>query len=457
MIARFLLVLGVFAPAALHAQISLFTVNGTTETPVSSVYGFGQVAQNDTKDVVFRARNTGTSAVTVTKLAMSGIGFAIVNTAAIPFTVAPGSALDFTMRFIAGPVGSYSANLQVNTTIVLLLASVVTAPTVGVAAPCIGPDTQGIISFGRVEQGGHVTCNITLQNPYTQALTVSPITVGGAPFSTTQTSAATIPAGQSLTFPVTFNASTAGTFTGSLTAGVRTYTLNGAGFSAPLPVPVYVFDSATFLSGEQHTLSIRLSQPSPITASGTLTMTFTPTGTVVSDDGAVQFTAFGKRVISFSVAQDSVNLLLSAQPNIIFSTGTTAGKITFTLDAPAFGISGNASTTISMIGAPLAITSASATRRVNDLDISVAAFDNTYSAGRMSFTFNDANGNPITSTIPVDFSTSFTTFFQGQTAGSAFLLRVTFPVTGDATIIRSVDVILTNSAGSVKLQRLNFP
>ena len=267
------------------------------------------------------ARNNGTSAVPVSKLAMSGIGFAIVNTAIIPFTVAPGSALDFTMRFTGGPVGPYSANLQVNTQIVLLLASVVEGPTLGVAAPCIGPDSQRLISFGRVQQGGQVTCTFTLQNPYTQALSVSPIAVSGAAFSTAQTLAATIPAGQAITFLVRFTAVTMGTFSGTITAGPRTYNLSGTGFSGPLPTPIFVLDSATFLSGEQHTLTIRLPQASTVDANGALKMVFEPAGTVISDDDAVQFTAAGKRVIPFTVAQGATNVVLNTQAGAIFFDG----------------------------------------------------------------------------------------------------------------------------------------
>jgi hypothetical protein len=439
-----------------HAQISLFAYTGT-ETPVLSVYGFGQVAQGDTKDVIFRARNTGASAVTITKLAMSGTGFSIVNTASIPFTVAPGSSFDFTMRFSGGELKSYSANLQVNTITVLLLATVVAAPTVAVDLPCTGPDSQGLISFGRISQGGQVVCTITLQNSNTQALTVSPITVTGAAFSTTQSPAATIPAGQSISFPIQFTAAGANTFTGSLSAGVRTYALSGTGFAAPIPAPLLTFDSASLASGEQRSLTAKLPAPSPVNASGTLTLTFTPDSTTITDDSAVQFVSIGKRIISFAIAQGSTDLLFNGQKSVTFATGTTAGKLTFTVDVPAYGITGSAATSVKIAQAPVTVTAASATRRANDLDIVISAFDNTYTAGRMSFSFFDANGGLIGPAIAADFSSYFANFFKSQTLGSAFLMRVTFPVTGDATLIRSAEVTLMNTAGSVKTQRLNFP
>jgi hypothetical protein len=75
----------------------------------------------------------------------------------------------------------------------------------------------------------------------------------------------------------------------------------------------------------------------------------------------------------------------------------------------------------------------------------------------MSFTFYDTAGGTIGRAIPVDFSQAFGSFFQGQQTGSSFLMGVTFPVTGNASTIGSVDVTLTNSAGVARTQRLNFP
>ena len=50
-------------PFTLSAQLTLVTFDGTTETPVGSVYDYGKVATGGAKDVRFRARNTGNSAV----------------------------------------------------------------------------------------------------------------------------------------------------------------------------------------------------------------------------------------------------------------------------------------------------------------------------------------------------------------------------------------------------------
>ena len=150
------------------------------------------------------------------------------------------------------------------------------------------------------------------------------------------------------------------------------------------------------------------------------------------------------------------SLTINAQPNIVFSTGTTAGTLTFTVDAGIFGLSGSPSTSISTRPAIVAISSTGATSRANELDVVLAGFDNTYSIGAMSFAFFDRSGASITS-LSADFTANFKAFLQGQTAGSSFLMRVSFPVSGDVTQIGGVNVTLTNAAGVVTTPRLNFP
>ncbi len=86
----------------------------------------------------------------------------------------------------------------------------------------------------------------------------------------------------------------------------------------------------------------------------------------------------------------------------------------------------------------------------------MTGFDNTYSAGAMTFTFFDTSGHALPpGAIHADFTQDFRTFFTKAQAGSAFQVRVSFPVTGDTTGIGSVDVQLTNSA-AVETQHLNF-
>ena len=76
----------------------------------------------------------------------------------------------------------------------------------------------------------------------------------------------------------------------------------------------------------------------------------------------------------------------------------------------------------------------------------------------MEFTFYNTTGQAIGGMIGANFTQQFAAYYQtGPPAGSSFLMRVSFPVTGDVTQIGAVDATLTNSAGSVQLPQLNFP
>jgi hypothetical protein len=461
---------------ALRAQeVELVSVNQAT-TAESSIpaagYNWGQVAAADIVEVRFHARNLSLGQVTIVNITVSGpdaVNFnETAHTSSTPYVIppggGPGSVMAIFVDFSGTAISSYNATLSVtytdsssaSTTLsVNLLATVVPAPTLSTGPPCMGPDFNRNISFGRVLQTSQVVCPLFIANPpNTQPLTVS---LAGSGFTSSFGSSMTVGSGLSATASLTFTPSTASSFSGTLTVGTRTYTLSGIGFSQPLPTPVWTFDSTTFLSNEQHTLSIGFATPSPVAASGFVTLAFTPSVAAVSDDVAVDFVATSQRVVSFTVAAGATTLSLNGKPNIIFGTGTTAGKIVFTINPGVYGIAGNAATTLTVAPAPITPIAASATSRANDLDLVVTGFDNTYTAGPMSFTFYDRNGNQMGVPISADFSSSFGAFYHGQSGGSAFLMRVSFPVTGDASLVGSVQATINNAAGSYHTGSLAFP
>jgi hypothetical protein len=463
------LLLLVSAAWTLQGQVILYSVNqaNAVETPVGAAYDYGQIAAGDSVDVRFHARNMSSGLITITNLRIVGANFTIVNTSSTPYGVPPGggpaSVMAIFVRFSGTVLSSYSATLQVTytdssststTMSAQLLATVVPAPIVSIGPPCAGPDANKNISFGRVVQGTKVVCSLSVQNPGTQALGVI---LSGAGFTANFGTSATVGAGLGITGSLTFTAATASSYSGTLTVGARTYTLSGVGFSQPLPTPIWTFDRPTILSGEQHTLAIGFATPSPINASGFVTLTFTPAVSKVTDDIAVQFVATSQRVVSFTVNAGDSALSLNGKPNVIFSTGTTAGKIVFAINAGVYGVTGDPTTTITLATAPISIAASSATSRANDLDVIVSGFDNTYTTGPMSFIFYDRNGNPMGGPIAADFSSNFSAFYQGQKGGSTFLMRVSFPVTGDASAVGAVEATLNNATGPARTGRLGFP
>ena len=204
---------------------------------------------------------------------------------------------------------------------------------------------------------------------------------------------------------------------------------------------------------------MRLPTAASSSASGSVNLAFVPDTALVTDDPMVMFLPTtslpsGTRSLPFSVTQGSTLISISGQTSAMFQTGTTSGRIRFTLS----GVStvSDATTTLTIPAAPISIETATATRRTGDLDIQVTGFDNTYSAGVMTFTFSDTSGQVLPpGAIRADFTQDFRTFFTKTQAGSMFQVRVSFPVTGDTSGIGGVDVQLTNSAG-IKLQHLIF-
>ena len=67
----------------------------------------------------------------------------------------------------------------------------------------------------------------------------------------------------------------------------------------------------------------------------------------------------------------------------------------------------------------------------------MTGFDNTRSAGPITYTFYDTAGNAL-APISVDYTADFASFFAGSDQGGAFALRSVFPVTGDASKIARI-------------------
>jgi len=284
---------------------------------------------------------------------------------------------------------------------------------------------------------------------------VNSVVVGGAAFSGPSGigTPLSLSPGNSAKFQVTFQPQIAQPAQGTLTLDQRVFNLTGVGLDPPLPKAVITLDSAIGASAEQMHLSIALAATSQVIGSGTLTMEFQPANSL-PDDAAIQFLSGPRRVATVTVSPGDSSGKFGALSTMGFQTGTTAGVIIFTLTMP------NSSDrfTLPIAAEPVNVDTATTERRVNDLDVSISGFDNTHSLSQLSFTFYDTSGKampqgPIKYDATADFQRYFT---SAQAAGGSFLMRASFPVTGDATTIGGVDVQITNSAGATSTQRLTF-
>ena len=455
---RLLLTLALLPISAL-AQIQVFEYNGSTETPVNGVYDVGSATSGDTIPTRFRVRNTGTGPATLQTLSLAGTGFQITAAPSLPYIIAPGSEAEFDVSFAPTAIGTYSAFVIVNTLNITLQGHCVAAAvlTVGGSTALAAGAT---IQFGSVTVGQTAQQSFTLSNPSSTALTVQSISVTGTGFSGPSgiTTPVSIPSGQSVPFKVTFQPPAGQADQGVLSIDGRAFTLTGLGLTpslATLPPVTISLASTAGASAQQNSLSINLGTPSQVSGSGTVSMTFIPSVTGVTDDPTVQFLSGKLRLATVNFTQGSSIGTFNGQPSIAFSTGATAGTITFSLTLD--GQSQTQLRSLTVTPAPIYLDTTTGLRKAGELDISLTGLDNTYSASQMTFTFYDLSGKVVEpGAIPVSAGSTFQQYFASTQVGGMFALLAKFPVTGDTTQIGSFSMQMTNSAGTTTVQNVQI-
>jgi hypothetical protein len=451
-------------PEVVASPVQLTVVVGSQATVVASgsAFSLGQIVVGAVQSFVIQVLNTGTAPVTIEPngIGLSGAGFAITSPLTLPPNIAPGAVLNVYLQFSASLPAAYSANFQFNTSSIVLTATAIAAATLTAAAPCTGPDSSLTINFGNVAVSQSVTCSMVLVNQSTQAVTVSNVSVSGPGFlfSAAPATPLNLPPGvSSQPFAVTFAPNSAMVYAGALTVDSRTYPLLGTSSNPVIPAPMLQFDTQTPQSGQQITLTMTLPVASPIAVTGSINLAFRPqAGLSVSDDPTVNFVTTEARSVPFAIQPGSMQATLNGQSGAVFATGTTAGKITFTVSTSA-QLNGDPTTSIVLAPMPILVDNAAATALAGELNIQVWAFDNTYSAGPMSFTFLDNLGNAIgAGPITADFTSNFQSYFSNSTDGGAFAMLLTFPITGNAAAVGSVNLQMNNSAGTSTITNLVF-
>lgn len=448
-------------PLSALAQIQVFTFNGTTETPVGSLFNVGSATPGDTLETRFRVRNEGSGSATFQTLSLAGSGFQLVSASvpSLPYIIAPGNYAEFRVDFTPTTIATFSAFMTVNTTNITLQGNGVAAASLTLAGSQTPLAAGAAIDFGSVTVGNSTLKNFVLSNPNPGNLTVQAITVTGTGFSGPIGLATPLQlaSGQTASFQVQFQPQAGQPAQGTLAVDGRSFNLTGLGLSPPLaalPAITLSLASTVGASAQQNSLSVALSSASPVGGSGTLTMQFTPSVPGVTDDPSVEFLWNGPaRTATVNISPgDSVGKF-NGQPSISFQTGATAGTITFTLTLDGSEQTQQASLTIPP--ASVTLDTATGLRKPGELDISLTGLDNTYSASQLSFTFYDTTGATVQpGAIPVNISSVFQQYFASTQVGGMFALLATFPVTGDTTQIASVTVQIANSAGTTTAQQV---
>ncbi len=209
---------------------------------------------------------------------------------------------------------------------------------------------------------------------------------------------------------------------------------------------------STSSSGQQPTLSFILQNPYAVTLTGTITLTFAPSSSTLSDDPTVVF-ANGTRTITYSIPANS-----TATPTIQLQTGSVSGVATVTLTVTAGGVNLNLPTVAPVVitippAAPTVTSVNPLVRNGNNLTVSFVGFSNTREATKAIFHFTPvAGGSLATTDVTVDVTQDFATYYSNTAAsaqyGSSFTYSQPFTLSQDAGIIQSVTVTLVNSIGT---------
>jgi hypothetical protein len=237
-------------PFAARAQLTLVSVAGGTETPVTGSYNFGNVGNTGSATAQFLVVNSAAVAVTINTISVSGEGFTIAAiNGTLPYTDTSVVPLGFSVAFSGSGValpGTYSASLLITTAAgtsisVILVATVVLGPTLTVLAPC--SLTGSTIGFGTIVNGSNHLCNLLVGNQGAQPLNISLISVTGAfQGMNLPSTPLTLPAGggtgTSLTVaiaPGCGSGALAGTLTLVSGSTTFTYPITASGADPPLP------------------------------------------------------------------------------------------------------------------------------------------------------------------------------------------------------------------------------
>ncbi len=441
---------------AAFGELQLSTFDGTRETPASALFDAGSVAVGDSLELRFHVRNLGTASANLTSLSASGTGFTITSRPTLPYALLPGAFMEFRVGFTSTSAGSSSAVVTANSVSVILRATSTLAADVAqnISGNRVIVPSGASIDLGRIQRGQAVAQSMFLHNPGTTPLKVTKAAVSGESFSGTA-GPVTLAPGDWLEFFIAFAPTRTGDLAGLLTVDQRTYVLRGLGFDPPLPKPTVSLDTTQIRNGEQHQVTLRLDAPSPVAGAGLLQIFFDSGIAAAPSDPAVQFVKTASRSANFSIAAGDTQARFGADAAAVFQTGTTAGTLRFQITITGQAVSNDLS--VSLSPAPILIDTVSATRRIGILDLSLTGFDNTYSAGAASFTFFDSTGRAVDpGAIQADFTANFKTYFSTSSVGSAFQMRVSFPVSGDATQVAGVEAAFTNAAGVTRTQRIPF-
>ena len=338
-----------FAPASTGGASGAITItsNATNPTMLIALSGtgtqgslganpssvnFGNRLLGSSATVPITLTNSGTNGVAISQATASGAGFRISGL--VPMTLNAGQSTSFTATFVPTTAGAVTGSVSISSN----------APGSPLTIALSGGGTQAqpqltinpaIVAFGNVAVGSSAPQNVTLTNSGNGSLNITSATPSGTGFSFTGLTTQTINAGASVTFPVKFSPSSAGSATGSISISSNapgspaTITLSGTGVQGQLTANPANLNFGNVLVGNK--------------GSQTITLTNGGSASVAISGGSGSGAGYSISGLSATTLNPGQSTTFTAQ----FSpsgVGTVSGSISITSNAP------NSSLTISLSG-----------------------------------------------------------------------------------------------------------
>jgi len=210
----------------------------------------------------------------------------------------------------------------------------------------------------------------------------------------------------------------------------------------------------TVQPASQPSFGLQLAQSFPAELNGTAELEFAPEAGLPPDP-AVRF-ANGSTSVNFTIPAGQAAAVPSSGSLFALQTGTTAGTITIRarlrLGSTVLNPDPYSVKTVRIPAAGPQITRLVIVRNPTGFEVQVTGYTNTRQITGATFRFTPAPGATLTAAeVNVPVASAFQAWFaseQSRQYGGQFLLVVPFTLQGSAGALASVQVTLTNSAGS---------
>jgi hypothetical protein len=290
--------------------------------PGNEVFGSVTVGTQSSQTVTLT--NNTTSTVSISAASVSGTGFTMSGIAP-PLSLNAAQSTTFKVTFAPQAAGSASGSVTITSNAPNSTLSMALSGT-GASVGALGANPTSL-NFGTVPTGTSQGLSETVTNTGGSSVTISQVAASGTGFSVSGISTpATLAAGQSATFTVTFAPTSASSASGSVTVTSNgsnptlTISLSGtgsttAGTLSAMPAPVALGNVFTTFSG---------------TASGTLTATGANVTVTAASSSNSRFAIGGLSLPTIIPAGQSVSFTITYSPLVV---GADTANLIFTSNA----------------------------------------------------------------------------------------------------------------------------